>query len=114
MNIGECFEMLTNGNKAIQASDSKLVYYTRVSIQNTISNFFIEKDCSTEEEFFNVVREVAESLNDDGNFYVNLLCKSCDWEFDDGKVTVHWADSQIGKMITVHLMMKLKINYNYI
>lgn len=114
MQLGECFEILTNGNKAIRASDSKLVYYTRVSIQNTKCNYFIERDCGTEEEFLKVVREVAESVSDDGNFYVNILCKGCDWNFNDGKATVHWADPQIGKMITVHLMIKLNLDYGNI
>ena len=106
--------MLTAGNKALQDSGSRLVYYTRVSIQNPKCSYFQERDCGTEEEFFKLVEEVADSVYDDKNFYINILCKGCDWNFNDGKATIHWADPQIGKMMTVHLMIQLHIDYQHI
>lgn len=114
MNIGDCFEMLKAGNKGIQNTDSKLFYFTRVTIQTEKCHYFQTKYCYSEEDFFNLVKEVADAVWDEPTFYINLLTKDCDVYFDDGKATIHWADPNIGKMMTVHMMLQLQINYPHI
>lgn len=115
MQLGECFEMLKAGNKGIQNTNSKLSYFARVSIQNEKCQYFQTKDCYSEEDFFNLVKEVTDAIyEDEPTFYINILTKDCDWSFEDGKATIHWADPQIGKMITVHLMIKLNLDYGNI
>ena len=115
MHIGDCFEMLKTGNKGIQNTNSKLYYFARVSIQNKKIQYFQTKDCYSEEDFFSLVKEVSDAVwEDEPTFYINLLTKDCDWSFDDGKATIHWADPNIGKMMTVHLMLQLHIDYPHI
>ena len=115
MQLGECFEMLKAGNKGIQNTNSKLCYFARVSIQNEKCQYFQTKDCYSEEDFFNLVKEVSDAVyEDEPTFYINILTKDCNWSFEDGKATIHWADPQIGKMITVHLMIKLNLDYGNI
>ena len=112
MHIGDCFEMLKAGNKGIQNTNSKLYYFTRVSIQNANCQYFQTKDCYSEEDFFSLVKEEADAVRDESTFYINLLTKDCDWSFDDGKATIHWADPNIGKMMTVHLMFNYTLIIN--
>lgn len=115
MQLGDCFEMLKAGNKGIQNTNSKLFYFARVSIQNEKCQYFQTKDCYSEEDFFSLVKEVSDAVyEDEPTFYINILTKNCDWSFEDGKATIHWADPQIGKMITVHLMIKLNLDYGNI
>ncbi len=115
MQLGECFEILKAGNKVIQETNSKLFYVARVSIINEKCQYFQTKDCYSEEDFFNLVKEVTDAIyEDEPTFYINILTKNCDWSFDDGKALIHWEDPNIGKIMTVHLMLKLHLYYPYI
>ena len=115
MQLSDCFEMLESGNKGIQNADAKLFYFIRVFIQNEKCQFFQTKDCYSEEDFFSLVKEVSDAVwEDEPTYYIDILTKNCDWSFDDGKATIHYADPKIGKIITVHLMLQLKIKYEHI
>ena len=115
MQLSDCFEMLKAGNKGIQNTGSKLFYFARVSIQNEKCQYVQTKDCYSKEDFFNLVKEVSDAVyEDEPTFYINILTNDCDWSFDDGKATIHYADPNIGKMITVHLILQLQIKYEHI
>lgn len=114
MQLNECFDTLKAGNQAIKDIDATLYYYSRVAIQNQGCYYFQEKNCQNIDDFYKLVDEVADAVRDEKDFYIDLLSKDCEWNFDDGKVTIHWADPKIGKLITVHLMLQLQIKYEHI
>lgn len=113
MILSECFDAIKASNQAIKDTNVKLDFYTSTFIQNKNDCGTLVRYCQTEDEFLKYVREIAEDVKDDDpEFYINVLTKDCDFPFDDGKATIHYADPTIGKMITVRLMLHLAMQYN--
>lgn len=108
MQLSECFRCLKAANKVLLPTESELKYYCRVFIQNMNDSHELERDCSTEEELFKLVEEVAEFIEDGAPFFIDILTKDCDYDFHDGKATIHWADPSLGKMMTVSLFVIIR------
>ena len=106
MELGKCFNTLNSLNMALKTlqSDSRFVYVARVLIANDVS-YTGRKECLTEEDLFDLIREVAEDACEDKNFFINVLTKESNFEFNDGKWRMHWENKESSKHIGVNLKL---------
>ena len=76
MELGKCFKTLNSLNMALKTlqSDSRFVYVARVLIANNVS-YTGSKECITEEDLFDLIREVAEDACEDKNFFYQCTNK---------------------------------------